>query len=42
MIAEAGEDLPVLDELAFERLLDPLANRRVVLVDVASHGTAEF
>lgn len=42
MIAEAAEDLPALDDPAFDRLLDRLADRRVVMLGEASHGTSEF
>jgi protein-L-isoaspartate(D-aspartate) O-methyltransferase len=42
MIAEAGEDLPALDDPAFGRLFDRFADRRVVLLGEASHGTSEF
>ena len=42
MIAEAGEDLPDFDDPAFGRLFDRWADRRVVLLGEASHGTAEF
>src|SRR5215217_8151182 len=42
MIAEAGEALPTFDDPAFGRLFDRFADRRVVLLGEASHGTAEF
>jgi protein-L-isoaspartate(D-aspartate) O-methyltransferase len=42
MIADAAEPLPDLDDLAFGRLFDRYADRRVVLLGEASHGTAEF
>src|SRR5215204_5755302 len=42
MIAETAEPLPDLDEPAFGRLFDRFANRRVVLLGEASHGTSEF
>jgi erythromycin esterase-like protein len=42
MIAEAAEDLPNFDDLAFGALFDRFADRRVVLLGEASHGTAEF
>lgn len=42
MIAEAAEALPPLDDPAFGRLFDRFADRRVVLLGEASHGTAEF
>ena len=42
MIAEVGEDLPDFDDPAFGRLFDRWADRRVVLLGEASHGTAEF
>src|SRR5207244_7417044 len=42
MIADAAEPLPELDDLAFGRLFDRLADRRVILLGEASHGTSEF
>ena len=42
MIAEAAEPLPDFDDPAFGRLFDRFADRRVVLLGEASHGTAEF
>lgn len=42
MIAEAAEDLPGFDDPAFGRLFDRWADRRVVLLGEASHGTSEF
>jgi protein-L-isoaspartate(D-aspartate) O-methyltransferase len=42
MIAEAGEDLPAFDDPAFGQLFDRFADRRVVLLGEASHGTSEF
>lgn len=42
MIAEAAEELPPLDDPAFGRLFGRFANRRVVMLGEASHGTAEF
>ena len=40
MIAEAAEPLPDLDDPAFGRLFDRFADRRVVLLGEASHGTS--
>jgi protein-L-isoaspartate(D-aspartate) O-methyltransferase len=42
MIVEAAEPLPDLDDPAFGRLFDRFADRRVVLLGEASHGTSEF
>jgi protein-L-isoaspartate(D-aspartate) O-methyltransferase len=42
MIAEAAEELPDFDDPAFGALFDRFADRRVVLLGEASHGTAEF
>src|SRR3954465_15606192 len=42
MIADAAEPLPDLDDPAFRRLFDRFADRRVVLLGKASHGTSEF
>lgn len=42
MIAEAAEDLPDFDDPALGRLFDRFADRRVILLGEASHGTAEF
>lgn len=42
MIAEAAEALPAFDDPAFGRLFDRFADRRVVLLGEASHGTSEF
>lgn len=41
-IAEAAEDLPPIDEPAFGAMFDRFAERRVVLLGEASHGTSEF
>jgi protein-L-isoaspartate(D-aspartate) O-methyltransferase len=42
MIAEAAESLPDPDDAAFGRFFDRFADRRVVLLGEASHGTSEF
>jgi protein-L-isoaspartate(D-aspartate) O-methyltransferase len=42
MISEAAEPLPELDDDAFGELFDRFADRRVVLLGEASHGTSEF
>src|SRR3954452_4452999 len=42
MIADAAEPLPDLYDPAFRRLFDRFADRRVVLLGEASHGTSEF
>ena len=42
MIAEAAESLPDLDDIAFGRLFDRFADRRVILLGEATHGTSEF
>jgi erythromycin esterase-like protein len=42
MIADAAEPLPDFNDSAFGRLFDRFADRRVVLLGEASHGTAEF
>ncbi|HEX6015622.1 MAG TPA: protein-L-isoaspartate(D-aspartate) O-methyltransferase, partial [Geminicoccaceae bacterium] len=42
MIADAAEPLPPIDDPAFGRLFDRFADRRVVLLGEASHGTSEF
>ncbi len=42
MIAEAAEALPDLDDPAFGDMFDRFADRRVVLLGEASHGTSEF
>ena len=42
MIAEVADPLPGLDDPAFGQLFDRFANRRVVLLGEASHGTSEF
>lgn len=42
MIAEFAEPLPELEAPAFGRLFDRFADRRVVLLGEASHGTSEF
>ena len=42
MIAEAAEPLPELDDPTFGQLFDRFADRRVVLLGEASHGTSEF
>lgn len=41
-LAVAAEPLPPLDDPEFGRLFDRFADRRVVLLGEASHGTAEF
>jgi erythromycin esterase-like protein len=41
-IAAAAEPLPDFDDDAFGALVDRFADRRVVLMGEASHGTAEF
>ncbi|EAR51111.1 hypothetical fusion protein [Oceanicola granulosus HTCC2516] len=41
-IAEAAEPLPAFDDPAFGRLFDRWADRRVVLLGEASHGTDDF
>jgi protein-L-isoaspartate(D-aspartate) O-methyltransferase len=41
-IAQAAEDLPGPDEPAFAEAFDRFADRRVVLLGEASHGTSEF
>ncbi|WP_411034053.1 protein-L-isoaspartate(D-aspartate) O-methyltransferase [Shinella sp. BYT-45] len=41
-IADAGEDLPSLDDPAFADAFERFADRRVVLLGEASHGTSEF
>ena len=41
-IAQAAEPLPGFDDDAFGRLFDRFADRRVVLLGEASHGTSEF
>jgi protein-L-isoaspartate(D-aspartate) O-methyltransferase len=41
-IAEAAEDLPPIDDLAFGALFDRFGSKRVVLLGEASHGTSEF
>jgi protein-L-isoaspartate(D-aspartate) O-methyltransferase len=42
MIAEVAEPLPELDDPAFGQLFDRFADRRVILLGEASHGTSEF
>lgn len=42
MIAEAAEPLPDCDDPAFGALFERFADRRVVLLGEASHGTSEF
>ncbi|RRI06501.1 protein-L-isoaspartate(D-aspartate) O-methyltransferase [Mesorhizobium tamadayense] len=42
MIAAAAEPLPDFDDPAFGELFDRFADRRVVLLGEASHGTSEF
>ena len=42
LIAEAAERLPAPDNPAFGQMFDRFADRRVVLLGEASHGTAEF
>jgi protein-L-isoaspartate(D-aspartate) O-methyltransferase len=42
MIGEAAEPLPEFDDAAFGRLFERFADRRVVLLGEASHGTSEF
>ena len=42
MIAEAAEPLPEFDDPAFGQLFDRFADRKVVLLGEASHGTSEF
>jgi protein-L-isoaspartate(D-aspartate) O-methyltransferase len=42
MIAAAAEPLPGFDDPAFGPLFDRFADRRVVLLGEASHGTSEF
>jgi erythromycin esterase-like protein len=42
LIARAAEPLPDLDDPAFGALFDRWADRRVVLLGEASHGTSEF
>ncbi|HJS86619.1 MAG TPA: erythromycin esterase family protein [Acetobacteraceae bacterium] len=42
MITGAAEPLPDIDDPAFGRLFDRFANRRVVLLGEATHGTSEF
>jgi protein-L-isoaspartate(D-aspartate) O-methyltransferase len=42
MIADAAEPLPDFDDPAFGPLFDRFADRRVVLLGEASHGTSEF
>lgn len=41
-IADAAEALPDFDDPAFGRLFDRFAERRIVLLGEASHGTSEF
>lgn len=42
MIADAAEPLPAFDDPAFGRLFERFADRRLVLLGEASHGTTEF
>lgn len=42
LIAEAAEPLPDFDDPAFGAMFDRWADRRVVLLGEASHGTSEF
>ena len=42
MIAEAAEPSPAFDDADFGKLFDRFADRRIVLLGEASHGTAEF
>jgi protein-L-isoaspartate(D-aspartate) O-methyltransferase len=42
MVASAAEPLPAFDDRAFGSLFDRFADRRVVLLGEASHGTSEF
>jgi protein-L-isoaspartate(D-aspartate) O-methyltransferase len=42
LIAEAAESMPEIENPAFGRLFDRFADRRVVLLGEASHGTSEF
>ena len=42
LIADAAEALPDFTDPAFGRLFDRFADRRVVLLGEASHGTSEF
>ncbi|WP_028055746.1 protein-L-isoaspartate(D-aspartate) O-methyltransferase [Sphingobium bisphenolivorans] len=42
MIGEAAEVLPGFDDPSFGRLFDRFADRRVVMLGEASHGTSEF
>jgi protein-L-isoaspartate(D-aspartate) O-methyltransferase len=42
MIADAAEPLPDFDDPVFGQLFDRFADRRVVLLGEASHGTSEF
>jgi protein-L-isoaspartate(D-aspartate) O-methyltransferase len=42
LIAEAAEPLPAFDDPEFGRMFDRFADRRVVLLGEASHGTSDF
>ncbi|MGB3391559.1 MAG: protein-L-isoaspartate(D-aspartate) O-methyltransferase [Pseudaminobacter sp.] len=42
LIAEAAEELPLIDGPAFGEMFDRFGDRRVVLLGEASHGTSEF
>jgi protein-L-isoaspartate(D-aspartate) O-methyltransferase len=42
MIARAAEELPPIGDQAFGAIFDRLADRRIVLLGEASHGTSEF
>jgi protein-L-isoaspartate(D-aspartate) O-methyltransferase len=41
-IAEAAEVLPEIDDAAFGSVIDRFADKRVVLIGDATHGTSEF
>lgn len=41
-IGEAAEPLPDIDDAAFGRLFDRFADKRIVLIGEATHGTSEF
>ena len=42
LIAASAEPLPDIDDPAFAAFIDRFADRRVILLGEASHGTAEF
>src|SRR4051812_39003891 len=42
LVAEAAEPLPDFEDRAFGELFDRFADRRIVLLGEASHGTSEF